>query len=151
MAHKNRRIRKKRGSRTSGKGVHKRGSGGHGGVGMAGTHKGKWSWVVKNDPNYFGRRGFAVPVAVKQIVNTLNVGDIEEMAINAALAGKEVTFTGLSWESGKLIVDITQLELDKVLGKGKITKPIVVKARKFSKSAEEKIKGAGGEAIVVED
>lgn len=151
MAHKNRRIRKKRASRTCGKGTHKRGAGGHGGVGMAGTHKSRWSWVIKNDPNYFGRRGFEVPSAVKQEVKTLNLGDIEEMVKNAALSGNEESFPGISKDKGKIVVDLTQIEYDKLLGKGKITMPIVVKARGFSKSAEEKIKGAGGETLLVED
>ncbi len=151
MAHKNRAIRKKRGSRTCGKGSHKRGAGGHGGVGMAGTHKSRWTWVIKNAPGWFGRRGFNVPVAVKNVVNALNVGDIEEMVGNAMLEGREKSVPGLSWDKDKLIVDVTQLDFDKVLGKGNITRPIVVKARGFSKSAEEKIKGAGGETVLVED
>lgn len=150
MAHKNRAIRKKRGSRTSGKGVHKRGSGGHGGVGLAGTHKSRWSWVIKKHPDWFGRRGFEVPVAVKQVVKALNLGDIEEI-VGSAIEGKEKSISGVSWDKDKVVVDVTQLEYDKVLGKGSITRPMVVKARKFSKSAEEKIKSAGGEAVLVED
>ncbi len=37
----------------------------------------------------------------------------------------------------------------KILGEGDLTKPLKVKAHKFSKSAEEKIKAAGGEVEVI--
>ncbi len=37
----------------------------------------------------------------------------------------------------------------KILGDGELTKPLKVKAHKFSKSAEEKIKAAGGEVEVI--
>ncbi|MFQ5815130.1 MAG: uL15 family ribosomal protein [Candidatus Hydrothermarchaeaceae archaeon] len=151
MAHKNRKMRKKRGSRTCGQGYNKRGAGSRGGTGMGGTLKGKWTWVIKNDPKRFGRRGFDVPAAVKRVVNTLNVGEIEEMASKVAIAGKGESFPGLSREKNKIIVDVTQLDYDKVLGKGKITRPVVVKAKGFTKSAEEKIKGAGGETILTGD
>jgi large subunit ribosomal protein L15 len=151
MAHKNRKIRKKRGSRTCGKGHDRRGAGGRGGTGMAGTFKGKWTWTIKHEPKRFGRRGFYVPSAVKHVVKTLNVGEIEEMANKAEIAGKKASFPGLFWEKNKLVIDLTQLDYTKVLGKGKITKPVVVKAKGFTKSAEDKIKGAGGETILVED
>ena len=37
----------------------------------------------------------------------------------------------------------------KILGEGELTKPLKVKAHKFSKSAEEKIKASGGEVEVI--
>ncbi|WP_457642335.1 50S ribosomal protein L15 [Persephonella sp.] len=37
----------------------------------------------------------------------------------------------------------------KILGEGEITKPLRVKAHKFSKSAEEKIKAAGGSVEII--
>ena len=37
----------------------------------------------------------------------------------------------------------------KILGEGELTKPLKVKAHKFSKSAEEKIKAVGGEVEVI--
>ncbi len=38
----------------------------------------------------------------------------------------------------------------KILGEGELTKKLTVKAHKFSKSAEEKIKAAGGQVEVIE-
>lgn len=37
----------------------------------------------------------------------------------------------------------------KILGSGELTKPLTVKAHRFSKSAVEKIEGAGGKAEVI--
>lgn len=80
MARKDRKIHKKRGSRTSGHGHHNknRGAGNRGGVGMAGTHKGKWTWIVKYKPDHFGRRGFVIPREAKNVYASINVGTIDE-------------------------------------------------------------------------
>jgi len=40
-------------------------------------------------------------------------------------------------------------ELIKILAQGELTKPLVVQAHKFSKSAEAKIQAAGGRAEVI--
>ncbi|KAK4688654.1 large subunit ribosomal protein L27Ae, partial [Tremellales sp. Uapishka_1] len=42
------------------------------------------------------------------------------------------------------VIDLTALGHSKLLGKGRIAKPFIVKARFVSKTAEEKIKAAGG-------
>jgi len=42
---------------------------------------------------------------------------------------------------------VVELKGYKVLGDGKVEKPMVVKATGFSKSAEKKIAAAGGEAV----
>ena len=48
---------------------------------------------------------------------------------------------------------LTSLEapLFKVLGDGALTKSLTVRAQKFSKSAAEKIRAAGGRAVVIDD
>jgi len=49
-------------------------------------------------------------------------------------------------KDGKMpVIDVTRAGYFKVLGKGKLPSiPVIVKAKFFSKSAEEKIKAAGG-------
>jgi large subunit ribosomal protein L15 len=42
------------------------------------------------------------------------------------------------------------LDVDKVLGKGRVTKPLIVTARSFSKRAQEKLESAGGKAKIAE-
>ncbi|KAL8155790.1 hypothetical protein AgCh_000993 [Apium graveolens] len=46
------------------------------------------------------------------------------------------------------VVDVTQLAYFKVLGKGSVSQPIVVKAKIVSKIAERKIKVAGGAVML---
>jgi large subunit ribosomal protein L27Ae len=47
------------------------------------------------------------------------------------------------------VIDVTKRGFHKVLGKGKlIRKPVIVKARFFSATAERKIKAAGGVCVL---
>ena len=76
---------------------------------------------------------------------------------------KEIAIVNVSAIADKFedgaVVDIEALknaglikdELDgvKVLGNGEITKPLTIKAKKFTKSAEEKIVAAGGKVQVI--
>ena len=142
----NRKTIKKRGSRTCGGGSHKkhRGAGHRGGRGMAGTHKSKWTRIIKYDPDHFGRHGFDLPRSVKKVYDFVNIGYLDEMAdhlVKLKLAKKE---------GDKVSIDVTKLNHEKVLGRGKVSKPLVIKARSFSKSAIEKIKKSGGDAVILE-
>jgi len=80
MAHRDRKIIKKRGSRSCGYGNAQkhRGAGSRGGRGMAGSKKHKWSYVSKYMPGYFGTKGFKRPRRVVREIKTINVGDIEK-------------------------------------------------------------------------
>ncbi len=145
MATRHRKIRKTRGSRTAGAGSHKknRGKGNRGGRGMAGTHKGKWSWVTKNAPDYFGReKGFKRPV--DNSVSIINLYELDER-IGELLDGGVAKKKG-----GKVEIDVTKINCEKVLGKGKVTAPLIVKAPSFSALAKKKIEAAGGEAVSLE-
>ena len=50
-------------------------------------------------------------------------------------------------EDGKYVVDVIELGYEKVLGKGKVTIPMIVKAVEISEKAREKIEAAGGEVV----
>ena len=147
MARKNRKIHKKRGSRTSGHGHHNknRGSGNRGGFGMAGGNKGKWSWIVKYDPGHFGRRGFDVPLDVKNVYNSVNIGIIDESLTELVSEGV-ATKKGRGYE-----VDLTKTDFSKVLGKGKVNNVLSIKADAFSSVAVDKIEKAGGKAILASE
>lgn len=137
MARAERKIRRKRGSRTCGKGSHKkhRGAGSRGGKGFAGTHKHKMTWVIKHSPRHFGRYGFKLPSEVKTEVKIINVGALDDLASSHGVKkGKKIT------------LDLASLGYDKVLGKGKVTKALVVKAYSFTEKALQKIESAGGKA-----
>ena len=86
------------------------------------------------------KRGFS-NAAFRTNYNVVNVGDLEKrFEANAHVTPEAILEAGL----------IRNLRYKvKVLGDGALTKKLKVEAGKFSKSAEEKIKAAGGEAVVV--
>ena len=48
------------------------------------------------------------------------------------------------------VIDVTKRGYFKVLGKGRLpAQPVIVKARFFSRSAEDKIKAAGGVCVAI--
>ena len=48
-----------------------------------------------------------------------------------------------------LTIDVLKYGYYKVLGKGKLTMPVIVKAKFFSREAEIRIKEAGGACVLV--
>ncbi len=145
MIRKTRKINKMRGSRTIGGGCSKkrRGAGHRGGRGKAGGHKHMWTWVVKFDPDRFGKSGFKRPLKTINKFKTVNLDYLDDNA--EKLVQKE-----LAEKNGdKIIIDVTKLGYDKVLGKGKVTKSLTIKAPLFSKSAVAKIEDNGGEAVTL--
>lgn len=145
MIRKTRKINKMRGSRTIGGGCSKkrRGAGHRGGRGKAGGHKHMWSWVVKFDPDRFGKSGFKRPLKTINKPKTINLDYLDDNA--EKLVEKELA----EKKGKKIIIDVTQLGYDKVLGNGKITKDLSIKAKEFSKSAIRKIEDNGGEAVTL--
>ena len=85
-------------------------------------------------------RGFNNYNFKKQYV-TVNVGDLEMFDANSEITQE------LLYEY-RVIGKIMPYGL-KVLGDGELTKPLTVKASKFSKSAIEKIEKVGGKAEVI--
>ncbi len=134
MPHKLRKIRKFRGSRTQGYGRigQHRDSGSKGGR-KVGRHKHLWSYVVTHEPDYFGKTGFTSPQSLHRHENPINLKKIEVL-IQAS-------------HQERPQIDLTALGYTKLLGSGKITKPLTVRVASYSKSAAEKIKKAGGEIV----
>ncbi|MGD0510709.1 MAG: uL15m family ribosomal protein [Candidatus Micrarchaeaceae archaeon] len=125
------RNRKYLGTRRWGKGNIKnaRGKGDKGGVGKGGK-KHKWTWVTAKAPETIRTIGFKPwrPRKPKEI----NLRIINELVIKS----KEAKAT-------------IELKNYKVLSNGSLSKPAIIRASSFSKSALEKIKSAGGEAIKI--
>jgi len=139
MPHKLRKTRKKRGSRTVGYGrVGQHRDQGSKGYRKSGRHKRGWSWVQRYEPDYFGKNGFTSPQSLRQHVNVINVGRLDEI----------VEKVSVEKEEGKLFVDLETLGFTKLLGTGRVTKPLTVKVASCSKSAVEKIKEAGGQVLM---
>jgi large subunit ribosomal protein L15 len=125
-----RKIRHLRGSRTHGYGQvgQHRHSGKQGGHGNAGLHKHKWSWLVKYDPDHFGRDPFKPPRTIK-IARWMNVGELDNLA-----KGVEEPIT----------LDLSAMGVEKLLGSGNVHHAYIVKVSSFTHRAKLKIEKIGG-------
>lgn len=138
MPHKLRKIRKKRGSRTQGYGrVGQHRKSGSRGYRKAGRHKAGWSYVLRYEPDYFGKKGFVSPKSLRRKEKIINLKNLDQIAETISTEEKE----------GKFFIDLEKLGYTKLLGTGKVTKPLIVKVASCSGSAVEKIKEAGGEIL----
>jgi len=106
-----------------------------------GRHKHLWTYVVKYEPDYFGKRGFTSPRSLKQRINVINVGELDE------LVDKLSETKQLQRRGDKAFLDLDKLGYHKLLATGKITQPIIVKITTHSENAAKKIEDAGGQIL----
>jgi large subunit ribosomal protein L15 len=138
---KKKKAGKWRGLSRHGHGARKKwkGSGHHGGCGMAGTGKRadhKKSLIIKLYGNkYFGKKGITSKGTERKKNDTMNVGEIQ----------KNLDSLMKKFGKGSELV----MERYKILGEGEIKTKITIKARAFSESAKEKIEKAGGKVIEI--
>lgn len=131
---------KKRVGRGIGSGMGKTSTRGHkgqnarSGGGVRPGYEGGQTPVFKRLP----KRGFTN-------VNRKDYAIVNVEELNVFEAGSVVDFAALA-EKGLVK---KEYEGVKILGNGKLTVALTVKAKKFSKSAEEQIKAAGGNAEVI--
>ena len=90
--------------------------------------------LVRRLPKY----GFTNPFRTEYTI--VNLKTLAELETTEAITPEFLTKEGIVKRKGQPI---------KILGLGDITRPIVVQAHKFSKSAESKIQAAGGRAEVI--
>lgn len=123
--------RRQRGSKTHGWGSKKkhRGGGSQGGKGQSGLLKHKKSWMIKNEPEHFGKTGFNIPYPRREKAISLRYIDT------------------LAKRQNKKEINVSELGYDKVLGTGKLTQPLTIKASKFVERAKQKIEKAGGKYV----
>jgi large subunit ribosomal protein L15 len=142
LPQKLRKTRKKRGSRTCGFGQigQHRKSGTKGGR-RTGLHKHGWTYMIKYEPEYFGKKGFTSQKALKRKINAINVGELDGLTDRLAVENK------LEKKREKVILDLDNLGYNKLLGMGKTTKPMLIKVSSYSKAAAEKIKESGGQIL----
>jgi large subunit ribosomal protein L15 len=139
MPHRLRKIRKKRGSRTQGwgrVGQHRRT--GSKGRRKAGRHKALWSYVIKYEPGYYSKVGFTSPKSLRHEAKIINVGTLNGIAARLSTERQE----------DKTVVDLAALGYTKLLGTGRVTKPLFIRVASCSKSAAEKVKNAGGQVLM---
>jgi large subunit ribosomal protein L15 len=129
MPHKLRKIRKFRGSRTVGYGrIGQHRDAGSKGNRKVGRHKHLWSKIVTTQPDYFGKHGFTSPQSLHRKEKTINLHQLDQLAQTPN-------------------INLTELGYTKLLGTGKLTKPLTIQVKAYSKSAQEKVKQAGGEIV----
>jgi len=119
--------------KTSGRG-HK-GQGARAGWTSLPTFEGGQMPLVRRVPKRGFHNRFAASIAI------VNVEELEQ----AFAAGDQVNPETLHAKK----ITRGQFDVLKVLGNGQLTKPLVVSAHRFSRSAMEKIQQAGGQAVVL--
>ena len=142
MPHKLRKTRKKRGSRTHGYGQvgqHRKTS--SKGRRKPGYNKHAWTYVVKYEPEYFGKRGFTSPRSLGRKINVINVGELDDLADRLTMEEK------LEEKEGKAFLDLEKMGYDKLLARGSLTKPVLVKIASYSEEAAKKVQEAGGQIL----
>ncbi|MDD5332031.1 MAG: uL15 family ribosomal protein [Candidatus Nanoarchaeia archaeon] len=134
MINRTKKHRKSYGRRTHFHGAAKkwRGAGNRGGRGMAGTGKRadqkKPSVFKEFGTKYFGRFGFVVPN--KKDITFINISEIERM--------------------DKKEINLTEMGYDKLLGKGELTKKVIITVNLASEKAIQKVEKHGGKVILPE-
>lgn len=144
VVRRRKKSRKLRGSRThawGSIGQHRK-SGSKGGVGAVGFMKHKWTWTVKYFPDWYGKHGFTRAPVIQTIMRVINVGRLNELIKELELRG-EIEATDGYYE-----IDLSTFGINKLLGRGKIDKPVKVKVAYASEQAVKKIEKAGGEVIL---
>ena len=117
-------------------------SGSRGGFGLVGFHKHKWTWTIKYAPHWFGKHGFTQPPTIVAEINAINVSELDEIA-------RDMLRQGIAQkEDNKIVIDVSVLGFNKVLGRGKITLPLKVITPAITEKAREKIEAAGGEVVI---
>jgi large subunit ribosomal protein L15 len=135
-----RKVRKLRGSRTHGYGQigQHRHSGQQGGHGAAGLHKHKWSWMIINEPDHYGRDQFKVPGA-RKVSKWLNIGDLDDVAFSSAAGAKD--------GAGVMELDLASMGVEKLLGSGAVKGAFNVKVEAYTERAKTKLEEAGGTIV----
>ncbi len=150
-------VRKMRGTRTHGYGrvgQHRK-AGQRAGKGKTSQwKKSKKSYYLKQkelgfpDPDWdFGKRGFKRPQDINRIyqVNALNVKDLDSKI-------EELTKNNIASKSGNTYtIDLKDVNIQKILGRGEINKKINISVKKASKRAIEKIESAGGKVTLLSE
>ena len=126
-------VRKMRGSHTHGWGAKKKHRGAGSQSGRGGSNKFFSKKTSATLAKQFGKKGFVS--LSKTEVKTIDVQDLDQLARTRNV--KEV--------------NVTAMGFGKVLGSGRITVPLNVKAEKFSEGAKKKIEDAGGKVITPQE
>jgi len=113
-------------------------SGSRGGKGKAGGSKHFWIRTVKYEPWRFHKDGFLPPSALETELDTINVGELQELATKVM---------GAEGVKGGAELDLASLGIGRLLGRGSVTVPLKVKVAYATAGAKEKVEEAGGTIV----
>ena len=117
-----------------------------GGFGDSGRYRHKKSRLIRNKEfvhmHYVGKKGF---ISVNQ---RRKQGKVINLTQLSAMVEKLVSEKKAQMEDQRVTVDLSQLGFRKLLGEGTISRAVRVKVDQCSESALNKLKEAGGEALV---
>jgi large subunit ribosomal protein L15 len=116
-------------------------SGQRGGKGRAGTYKHHAIQRIK-EGFYGSKRGFIRHSASSRPMRTVNVGELDAKVERLLVTGK------LEKDGDKVKLNAETLGIDKILGSGRVTHPLLVTVRSITDKARTKIEAAGGEVTV---
>lgn len=140
------RTKKLRGYRTHGRGKKAgRGKGKRGGRGMAGLLKHKFKWMVKYDPDHFGRKGFKSPKSLQKEVRTLNLSELME-SMEGLVSKGFARATDVGYE-----VNLAAAGFDKLLGKGNVNVSLKVIVPSATSKAVAKVEKVGGQVVLASE
>ena len=103
-----------------------RGAGKRGGRGNAGMNKHRVMYRNKYMPNHWGMHGFNRHPTLRNFSVTVNVSQLEDLA------------------NGADTLNLTEMDIDKVLGSGRMQVALKIIVAEASAKAIEKIEAAGG-------
>jgi len=116
--------------------------------------KSKKSYYLKQkelgfpDPDWdFGKRGFKRPQDINRIyhVNALNIKDLDSKI-------EDLTLKNVATKTGNTYtINLKDINVQKILGRGDINKKINLTVNKASKRAIEKIEAAGGKVTLLSE
>lgn len=98
------------------------------------------------DPDWdLGKKGFKRPQDIRRIyhINTLNIKDLDSKI-------DDLTVKNVATKSGNTYtINLKDINIQKILGRGEINKKINLTVNKASKRAVEKIESAGGKVTLL--
>ena len=116
--------------------------------------KSKKSYYLKQkelgfpDPDWdFGKRGFKRPQDINRIyhINALNIKDLDSKI-------EDLTLKNVATKTGNTYtINLKDINIQKILGRGAINKKINLTVDKASKRAIEKIESAGGKVTLLSE
>ena len=108
---------------------------------MAGLHKHKFKWMLKYDPDHFGRHGFVRHAQMRE-TTAIDLEDLVRRLDELESAGHAKK------DNSRIDVNLTAAGIDKLLGSGRVAVAMRITVAKASEAAVAKVAGAGGEVVL---